>query len=269
MLFAKHITSIFTLCFIFACAQNIDAMQCNIKNIKSLLTQKTSRFESLSFWSKSDNDVKKLQQVYDSLWHVGPKGFLTDACINNNSCCLLAKNNEVQAKKGKAIRLKKMLTEDGSASVHMLRDLKLRMLILQEKNAEAHKIVAESQDKEALKPLRESFSKLITLTSECLTYSTNIYGKTFYEHSADYYAQHQDGLFNSAQHVTQTDRERAELQDECNQINKEIMKSNGHSHNRNILLGWGAHTSSDLAGALAGLAYIEDVHRAYDQRNSD
>lgn len=260
--------SIFTLCFTFACSQNVHAMRCNIK---SLLVHKASCFQLLSFWSKSekpDGDVKKLQQMYDSLWHVAPKGFLADACINNNSCCLLAKNNEAQAKKGKAIRLQKMLTEDDSASVHMLRDIRLRMLILQEKSAAVQKIGAESQDKEAIEPLRESFSKLITLTSECLTYSANIYGKTYYEHSADYYAQHQDGIFNSTQHMTPIDRERAELQNECNQINKEIIKSNGYSLNKNILLGWGEHTCSDLASVLAAHARIENAHRGHDQQKN-
>jgi hypothetical protein len=260
----KQIAYIFTLCFIFACAQNIHAMRCNFK---SLLTHKTSRF----FCSKSEksDDQKKLQQMYDSVRNVAPKGFLTDACINHDSCCLLAKNDAAQAKKGKAIRLKKMLTEDGSGSVYILRDIKLRMLILQEKNVEVQKIVAESQDKEAVEPLHENFRKLIKNASECLTYTANIHGKTFYEHSADYYAQHPDGIFNSTQHMTFCDRERETLQNECNKINKEIMKDNGYTLNKNILLGWGEHSSSDLVGARAGLKGIESKMPAYDQLRKD
>lgn len=267
----KQITYILTLCFMVVCAQNIDAMRCNIR---SLLAHKTSRFKAQSFCSKSEksDDQKKLQHIHDSLKAIHPSCFAVmtkgSACPHQDSCCLLAKNDEAQAKKGKAIRLKKMLTDDGSACVHILRDTKLRMLILEEKNVAVQKIVAESQDKEAIEPLRESFSTLIVNISECLTYSANIYGKTFYEHSADYYAQHPRGLFDSTKHMTPMDRERERLQYECNEINQKIMKDTGYRPNKNILLGWGAHTM-DRAYVGAWLDGIERAMRGYDQLRKD
>lgn len=264
MILKKQILYIFIVFFTFACAHNIHAMRCGIK----LLTQPSkARFLKIQIV-----DLTKLQQIRDSLENIEPICFdtveKTNPCKYQDSCCLLAKNSAQLAKKGKAVRLEKIATENDADTVDavyidILKDKAKRLVLLQQKNEEAQNIFSESQFKEALEPFYKELCELTRNISECLTYSANIYGTTFYECSGRYYEKNPRGLFDSTKHMTLQEREREKLQNECNKINKIIMKSNGYPLNLNILLGWGAHTMDpDYIGAW--LDGIERSMRAHD-----
>ena len=267
----KQISFIFILYFTLTCAQTIHAMRCGIK----LLTQprKARQIILTSFPNGDPNSpLKKLQQIYDSLENIEPICFATvektNACKYKSSCCLLAKNSDKLAKKGKAIRLKKISTDNAAGDIdalyiHLLKDIAMRLSIIQQKNVEAQNIFLASQDKKTIEPFHKELSELTKNISECLTYSANIYGTTFYECSGRYYKKNPRGLFDSTKDMTPQEHEREKSQNECNRIYKSLMKSNGHPLNQNILLGWGKHTM-DPAYLGAWLDGIESAMKDHD-----
>jgi hypothetical protein len=247
MLFNKHISSILFLCFIVVYAQSIHAMRSSIKTLK--LASKTQHNKML-FCNKSD--LKGLQQIYTAIGNINPMCFdeITkgDACKYKGSCCLLAKNNAKQAKKGKAVRLQKAsdlygpTNVDNVYKIFVLTGLVKRLATLQQKNAEAQTIFLASHDKEALAPLYKQLRELTRDISECLTYGANIYGITFNQCSERYYQKNPQGLFDSSKDMSLQERERENLQNECNKMYRDLMKSNEYPLNKNILLGWGKYT---------------------------
>ncbi len=266
----KQIPFIVILCFTFVYGENVHAMRCGIK---SLMQPHTARHIIVTSFPNGDpnSPLKKLQQIYDFLENIEPTCFAavekTNACKYKNSCCLLAKNSTKLAKKGKAIRLKNTSTDHEAGDVdavyiHILKDIAMRLSILQQKNTEAHNIFSASQNKETIEPFHKELCELTKNISECLTYSANIYGTTFYECSARYYEKNPCGLFFT-QDMTPQECEREKLQNECNKINKELMKSNGYSLNQNILLGWGKHTMNS-AYIGAWLAEMKKVIKEHD-----
>lgn len=265
MISKKQISPIVILCFIFACAQNIDAMRCGIKPLK--LAYKTRQITIAHFPNGDPNSpLKRLQRIYDSLENVEPNCFATvektNACKYQESCCLLAKNSVKLAKKGKAIRLKEISADNDAVHIDILKDIVKSLSILQQKNVEAHAISASRYEAD-IEPLRQEFCELIKNISECLVYSANIHGTTFQDCCERYYKKNPQGIF-ATKHMTPQEHEREKLQDECNEINKELMKNNGYPLNQNILLSWRDH-SMDRAYVEAWLDAIEGAMRGHDQ----
>jgi len=259
----KQISFIIILSFILACTPNAHAMRCAIKPLKLTRTTPLKALSLCSTLGKSNDDLKKLQHISESLYNIAPKGCFTDGCENHKSCCLLARNDAEKAKQGKAIRLKEMAGKNDDAYIDILKDTVKRLLLLQQKNVKTQSILLASEDKEAIVPFYKQLCEFTKNVSECLTYSANIYGITFYEASERYYEKNPQGLFNSTKHMTPEEREREKLQDECNRINKALMKSNGYPLNKNILLGWGAHTM-DPEYIGVWLDGMEQAMRAHD-----
>ena len=232
------------VCLTFACSQNIHAMRCGIKSLTQ--PRKTREFKALSFCSKSEkshDDLKQLQRIYKSLPSNNPNCFEVvtkkKSCKYGDNCCMLAKESIEKAEKGKALRLQKENHVDGQVYIEMLRGIEKKLTSLLRKHVDAQSVVLESSDKESLESHHKAIKERITMMAECLIYSANIYGMNFYDCSAQYYKENPKGLFDSTKHMTPEDRERENLQNECNETYKSLMLGIGIPRNKNILMGWG------------------------------